>query len=707
MVRNYKTKTNRANLDENAMRQALLEVFSKRMGQREAARTFNLKRQTLQSRIEKILKTMTAHEYIQKNDDDGYESESEKKGKYATRKIFSSSEEEKIVNYLKQCSNMNYGMTYEQVRVFVYDYAKALPNCKFPEKWNQEKKAGVDWLYCFMKRQTTLSLRKPESTSLARGLGFNKARVGEFFANYQKVLDQYQFTPERIFNLDETGVTTVLSAPKVVAPKGKKQIGLISSAERGELVTFVGIISATGVALPPIYIFPRIRNIEDYLEGAPALSVALGNKSGWMNGDLFVKTLEHIVKYTRCNKENKILLLIDNHESHTTLAAILYARENGIVLLSFPPHTSHKLQPLDIGVFGPFKGKCAISFNDWLSSNPGKTIAVKHIPRLTKTPFLESFSLRNITSSFEKPGIWPLNSLAFSESDFDATLVYNDPQTSIILQTCQEKVNEGENANLTDVNINTEDIRNMPSTSGIKKITPVLTEEENVERESETLEKTDADAKNNLSNSVLSPESVRPYPKVEKQKNVTRRPKANQGKSRVYTETPEKNRIEEIEEGKLAKQKNIIEKQKRKLMKNDLIKAKKVKLAKKKIFDSSSSESEYSNISFGSETDDNLSLGSLDDSDDIEVNSFILVKFTLKNALMHYVGQVRSIISDNLYEVKYLRRRAKTNKFYFPQVEDIERCSRDSISAILKNAIKSRRDSNLTFHYNFDGLNVK
>lgn len=41
---------------------------------------------------------------------------------------------------------------------------------------------------------------------------------------------------------------------------------------------------------------------------------------------------------------------MDNHETHVSIQAITKAKENGIVLLTIPPHTSHKLQPLDMGV---------------------------------------------------------------------------------------------------------------------------------------------------------------------------------------------------------------------------------------------------------------------------------------------------------------------------------------------------------------------
>ena len=39
------------------------------------------------------------------------------------------------------------------------------------------------------------------------------------------------------------------------------------------------------------------------------------------------------------------------------LDSILYASENGIIFVTFPPCGSHLLQPLEVGGMGPFKGK--------------------------------------------------------------------------------------------------------------------------------------------------------------------------------------------------------------------------------------------------------------------------------------------------------------------------------------------------------------
>lgn len=66
------------------------------------------------------------------------------------------------------------------------------------------------------------------------------------------------FPPERIWNLDETGLTTVQNPKKIISPKGVKQIGKATSAERGQLVTLIACINAIGNHIPTMLIFPRV-----------------------------------------------------------------------------------------------------------------------------------------------------------------------------------------------------------------------------------------------------------------------------------------------------------------------------------------------------------------------------------------------------------------------------------------------------------------
>jgi hypothetical protein len=58
-------------------------------------------------------------------------------------------------------------------------------------------------------------------------------------------------------------------------------------------------------------------------------------------------TFLHFIKYTPPSPDDPVLLILDGHNNHKSLEAIMEAKQAGIHLLSIPPHTSHKLQPLD------------------------------------------------------------------------------------------------------------------------------------------------------------------------------------------------------------------------------------------------------------------------------------------------------------------------------------------------------------------------
>ncbi|KAJ8929744.1 hypothetical protein NQ314_017534 [Rhamnusium bicolor] len=55
----------------------------------------------------------------------------------------------------------------------------------------------------------------------------------------EQVIDENKIDKTMIFNMDESALTTVQVPPKVFAQKGNKQVGAITSAERGIHTTVV------------------------------------------------------------------------------------------------------------------------------------------------------------------------------------------------------------------------------------------------------------------------------------------------------------------------------------------------------------------------------------------------------------------------------------------------------------------------------------
>jgi hypothetical protein len=155
--------------------------------------------------------------------------------------------------------------------------------------------------------------------------------------------------------MDETGVRTVQTPDRIIARCGYNQIGKLVSAERGKLVTLALADSATGNTVPTFFIFPRVNFRAHFLNGAPTGSEGDANPTGWMKAEQFLKFVKHFVYHVKPSKERPVVLLLENHNSRWSMAALDYCKENGVTALAFPHHCSHKLQPLDRSVFGPLK----------------------------------------------------------------------------------------------------------------------------------------------------------------------------------------------------------------------------------------------------------------------------------------------------------------------------------------------------------------
>ena len=163
------------------------------------------------------------------------------------------------------------------------------------------------------------------------------------------------------------------------------------------------------------------------LNGAPHGSVGAANKSGWMNNESFVSYLRRFIKYTNCSKNNKVLLIMDNHDTHVTLKVVDLARGSSIVILTLQPHCSPKLQPLDRAVFGPFKRFYNSACNEWLLNHPGKPIAIYNIAAIAGVAYPKAFVPVNIQSGFHVSGVFPFNKDVCGEDEFLAAIATDQP----------------------------------------------------------------------------------------------------------------------------------------------------------------------------------------------------------------------------------------------------------------------------------------
>ena len=109
-------------------------------------------------------------------------------------------------------------------------------------------------------------------------------------------------------------------------------------------MTMYCAVSAIGNTVPPMFVFPRVHYKDAFVNGATPNSIGAAQPSGLMTADNFLKYMKHFVRHVRCSQEETMLLIIDNHESHLSIEVLEFAKEKGVTMLSFHPHTYHKLR---------------------------------------------------------------------------------------------------------------------------------------------------------------------------------------------------------------------------------------------------------------------------------------------------------------------------------------------------------------------------
>lgn len=330
--------------------------------------------------------------------------------------VFTKEQEVILADHLHKMTKKFYGLTRAKFCKVCYEMAE-----KFgvADQFNETKKsAGKDFLAGFLQRHPDLSIRKAEATSINRILGFNKVEVDLFFKNLENVMTKHNFSPSQIYNMDETGVTTVQETEKIIAPKGQKRVGTVTSWERGKNVTVICAMSASGSFIPPLFIFPRQRHSPQLEKDGPPGATYTCSHNGWTNETIFIKWLRHFINHAKPTAEQPVLLVLDNHNSHCTLEAWELARANNVLVLSIPPHSSHRLQPLDVTFFGPLKRAYNKECDMFIKSRNMVKITPYDIAGLFNKAYARVACLDKGISGFKATGIFPMNPAIFSEDDF-------------------------------------------------------------------------------------------------------------------------------------------------------------------------------------------------------------------------------------------------------------------------------------------------
>lgn len=198
MPRKYHKQTEKTSWTGDQLRAAITAVRNGR-SIREVSRTFKIPRSSLQKRLKQ-------------NSYGGLS--------LGRTPVFSANTEKQLAGHVIHLSKLFYGISRQEIKKCAYEYAeKNNMSCPFNK---DTKTAADDWLSGFMKRNSSVVLRKPEVTSINRVTAFNKEEVAIFFNNLEGVQAKYKFKAHRIFNTDETGISTVQTPGRILTKRGLK-----------------------------------------------------------------------------------------------------------------------------------------------------------------------------------------------------------------------------------------------------------------------------------------------------------------------------------------------------------------------------------------------------------------------------------------------------------------------------------------------------
>ena len=222
-------------------------------------------------------------------------------------------------------------------------------------------------------------LRTAQPLSYSRAVSASRETIQNYFGKLGAMYARLNILtkPMQIFNIDEVGVSIVHKPGKIITEMGRKSVWAISSAEKGKNHTILSCVSAAGFVLPPFMIHPRKRMTEALREGAyPGTSFHCSD-NGWITQELYIEWFRFFLKSIPPTRP--VLLIEDGHSSRVSIEVIELARQNDIHILCLPSHTTHLLQPLDVGIFKSLKSNYNKECKKYMAQHPGRVITTEAI----------------------------------------------------------------------------------------------------------------------------------------------------------------------------------------------------------------------------------------------------------------------------------------------------------------------------------------
>jgi hypothetical protein len=270
---------------------------------------------------------------------------------------------------------------------------------------------GKNWPSTFINRREEIRSRFSMRDDCQRALNEDPKSLREWFTTVQRVINENGIQAEDIYNFDETGFAMgARSSQKVVTRVDYYGRRSILQPGNREWVTVIEAICADGYSLPPCVIFKAKVAIAGWFDNLPKDWRFEVSNNGRTTDEIGLRWLQKLfIPSTNSRVRGRFrLLILDGHGSYLTPQFDRICAENDIIPLCIPAHSSHLLQPLDVGCFAVLKRAYGRFVSD---------LARRGYNHIDKFDFLEdyqrarqeAYQSSTIRNSFAASGLVPID----------------------------------------------------------------------------------------------------------------------------------------------------------------------------------------------------------------------------------------------------------------------------------------------------------
>ncbi|RYC80031.1 hypothetical protein BFJ63_vAg17088 [Fusarium oxysporum f. sp. narcissi] len=271
---------------------------------------------------------------------------------------------------------------------------------------------GKRWAHNFVRRHHDLKTRFFRKYDYQRAKCEDPTVIRNWFRLVANVIAKYGIRSDDIWNFDETGflMGMIASGMVVTGSERRSKPKLVQPGNR-EWITVIQAINAEGQAIQPFIIGAGQYHLANWYQDSnlPGDWAIATTQNGWTDNETGLEWLKHFDRCTAKRSNSRYrLLILDGHESHHSIELERYCEEKKIIRLCMPPHSSHLLQPLDVGCFSVLKKAYGREIEHLIRCS---------ITHVSKTEFFPAFHAaheatmteRNIRGAFKGAGLVPLD----------------------------------------------------------------------------------------------------------------------------------------------------------------------------------------------------------------------------------------------------------------------------------------------------------